>query len=176
MNSIFNYFNDNDNIRTLTSVLALILSLSNTIYLIITQNFKIKVKFKEYVFIDKINDKPLILGVIIENQSRLPVSISRMFLHINRERFEFSWFPQLVFESNLHRNEKSLNESNIYSLCFPQNINSLCSCCGYFVVRSDSKFDVNDLKQSKCKIEIQSNRGKRKFKIDFSVLGYGLSR
>lgn len=176
MKPFFDFFNNNDNIRTMTSVLAFILSLSNTIYLVFTQRFKIKVRFKEYVFINKIKDKPLILGMVIENPSRLPVSVSRMFLHVNKQKFEFSWFPQIIFESNLKQKENIIDKSNIYSLCFPQNINSLGSCCGYFALCSDNKFDINDIKQAKCKIEIHSNRGKRKFKIDFSFLDYGLSR
>jgi len=176
VNYIFDYLADNDNVKTFISVLAFILSVSNTAYLLITQRFNLKVLFKEYTIIDKIDDKPFILGLIIENKSRLPVSVSRMFLHINKEKFEFSWFPQIVFSSVLNQSEKTLSQSDTYSLCFPQNISSLGSCCGYFAIRSNNNFTIDDLKKSKCRIEIHSNRGKRSFKIDFSVLDCKLSK
>lgn len=177
MNNIWKFLSDTDNIKTLISTLAFILSLINTAYLIYTQRFKLNASFKEYTIVDSICDKPLILGTIIENYSRVPTSVSRMYLYINNKKYEFSWFPQIVFSSSF--NDKSENKSStadVWSLCFPQNISSLGSCCGYFVVRTEGKFNVDDLKKSNCRIEIHTNRGKRKFKIDFSTLDCKLSR
>lgn len=170
MKYFFDYLNDNDNVKTLISVFAFILSFLNTAYLLCTQRFRIKISFKEYTIIENISDKPLILGTVIENLSRVPVSVSRMYLYVNNEKFEFSWFPQLIFASNLTQNGKKQSKANIYSSCFPQNISPLGSYCGYFAVISRDTFTVDDLKKAKCRIEIHSSRGKRRFKIDFSNL------
>lgn len=170
MNYFFDYLNNNDNVKTLMTVLAFILSFLNTAYLLCTQKFKLKISFKDYTIIKSLSDKPLILGISIENLSRTPISVSKMYLYINNEKFEFSWFPLPVFTSSITQNGKKQNEIDVYSLYLPQNISSLGSCCGYFVVKSEGAFTIDDLISSKCSIEIHSSRGKRRFKIDFSVL------
>ena len=53
MNNICKFLSNNDNITTIISVLAFVLSMINTFYLIFTQRPKIKVSFKEYTFLKK---------------------------------------------------------------------------------------------------------------------------
>lgn len=176
MNNILNFLSDNDNIKTVISVLAFILSIINTFYLIFTQRPKIKVNFKEYTFSKNMPDTPFLLGVIIENKSRLSVSISKMNMSINNTKYEFSWIPIIICNTNLSQNNNTLDKVSVHSLTFPQHISPLSSCCGYFSMASKGKFNADELKKSKCKLEVFTSRGKKSFKIDFLTLENKLSR
>lgn len=176
MNNIWKFLSDNDNITTVISMLAFILSVINTFYLIFTQRPKIKVGFKEYTFLNTLSDKPFLLGVIIDNNSRLSVSISKMNLIVDNEKHEFSWMPIIIYNSNLYQNNKIFEKASVHSLTFPQNISSLGSCCGYFAIITKGQFDSNKLRKSKCVLEVFTSRGRKKFKVDFSNLDNKLSR
>ncbi len=176
MNNIWKFLSDNDNIKTVISVLAFILSVINTFYLFFTQRPKIKASFKEYTFLKNICDKPFLLGVIIENKSRLPVSISKMNLSVDNVKYEFSWIPIILYNSNLSQNDKVFEKTSVHSLTFPQHISSLGSCCGYFAIITKDQFDAYKLRDSKCILEVYTSRGKKSFKIDFSNLDNKLSR
>lgn len=119
MNNIWKFLSNNDNITTIISVLAFVLSMINTFYLIFTQRPKIKVSFKEYTFLKNLPDKPFLLGVIIENKSRLSVSISKMNLNINDTKYEFSWIPIIICNTNLSQNNNTLDKVSVHSLTFP---------------------------------------------------------
>lgn len=176
MNNIWNFLSDTDNIKTIISVSAFILSVINTFYLFLTQRPKIRVNFKEYSFLNTLSDKPFLLGVIIDNKSRLPISISKMNLSVDNVKYEFSWIPIIIYTSDFSQNKKILEKASVHSLTFPQNINSLGSCCGYFTIITKGQFDSNKLKKSKCILEVFTSRGKKSFKIDFSNLDNKLSR
>ncbi len=175
MNNIWKFLSNNDNITTIISVLAFVLSMINTFYLIFTQRPKIKVSFKEYTFLKNLPDKPFLLGVIIENKSRLSVSISKMNLSINDTKYEFSWIPIIICNTNLSQNNNTLDKVSVHSLTFPQHISPLNSCCGYFSMASKGIFNADELKKSKCKLEVFTSRGKKSFKIEFLNLENKLS-
>ena len=109
------------------SSLALLLSLANTIYILICNhkriNLIIKKKKKNIV-----NGKYIyIFDLMIENKSRLAVAISFLKIVKNKEEFIFNVNPKLISEITSQTGKNITGEFSLYSSSFPVNITGLNS-------------------------------------------------
>jgi hypothetical protein len=160
----------NDYVCTYIALAGFIISIVNSIYLVSVNSFKAALVQKSYAFCDNRNGHPAYFELAIENKSRIPMSVSRMFLIINNQKYEFQWETERIGHFAFKTNGKVTEEYSTYSLTLPQNISGMGAIGGFFFVPTDDLISRSDFINSQLWIEIHTNRGKKKFKIDLSKL------
>ena len=166
MNSFFS----NDYVSTCISLAGFILSVINSLYLIAVNSFKIDLIQKSYAFCDTLDRHPVYFELAIENKSRIQVSISRMFLLVNNKKYEFQWEKERIGRTEFKCNGELIEGYSTYSLTLPQSIPGFGVIGGFFYVVTDSSINESDLKSADVKIEIHTNRGRKRFKVYLSDL------
>ena len=88
MSNLFDFVS-NDYISTYIAVASFVISIANSIYLICINSFKISLIAKSYALCDNLEGHPIYFELAIENNSRIPLAVSRMYLNVNERKYEF---------------------------------------------------------------------------------------
>lgn len=154
------------NLSIIISIIALIVSMTNLIYLIITNKKHIHLKIDSYTK-DNVHDKEFyFFNVTITNKSRLSIAINEITINYKRKNYLFLKSPRLLFESQTTRGKEIIRKKEIYSIKFPININGLCSEQMFLVMRSGPQ----DFENGKVKINVKTSRGQVKIRLkDFDT-------
>lgn len=160
-----NFFN-NDTLKAFISIAGFFLSIFNLIYLLATNIFKIRFIAKSYAFCANLKRHPMFFEFAIENHSRIPISISRMFLVINEIYYEFQWEKEEIGYSKHSQGERTLESTYFYSIPLPQYISGMGVVGGFFYVNTNDELTEEIFLNSNVFIELHTSRGKRKFKLD----------
>lgn len=163
-------FVDNETLKTIISIMGFALSIFNLCYLLITNCFKIKFISKSYAFCSNLHKHPIFFEFAIENHSRIPVSLSRMFLIVNGISYEFQWEKEEIGYSNRNQGEKILANNSFYSISLPQIIPGMGIVGGFFLVNTDDELTEENFLKSTVFVVVHTGRGKRKFKLDVPKL------
>lgn len=169
MDNLFDIIS-NDYVRTFTSLAGLLISIINSIYLISTNTFNIDLIQKSYLFSDNRKMHPIAFEFAIENNSRIQVSVLRMFLLVNDQRYEFQWDKERIRRREHKTNDEVIEAYSTYSLTLPQSISGLGAIGGFFFVNTSNELNRTDFLNSKVYVEVWTNRGKKKFKVNLSNL------
>lgn len=151
--------------RTIISVLAFILSLSNSIWLYCVNRLKLHIVFKGVSIAKELEEKPLLANMAIENHSRLPISISRIVLYIDNVPFEFSWNTILIYNDKFTVDGKCVHNYNKRSVEIPLTISALGVVGGKFLIAPSNGMNEETLNSAKLKLQVFTNRGKKIFAI-----------
>ena len=149
------------NLSIIISFIALIISITNLIYLIITNKKKIVLKIDNYTK-GKVDDNEFyFFNVTITNKSRLPIAINEITINYKNENYSFIKSPRLILEGQTTRGKEVIRRKEIYSIRFPININGLCSEQMFLVM-----YEPQEFRNEKVKIKVKTSRGqvKKKFK------------
>lgn len=149
-----------NNIGIIISILALILSVFNFIYLITTNMKKLKLKVENYSYCNVDGKKFYFFNVMFSNNSRLPIAINEIDLLQNKKVYHFIKSKRLLLDGQTTRNKQIIRTKKVYSAKFPININGLCSE-QYFIVM----YGPDNIDNSNLKIILRTNRGKIKMKF-----------
>lgn len=145
---------DWDKILATISVLAFIMSSATWIMAFCTQRKKLKITVQDY---RRIKNRYTFF-VMIENQSRLPISITRFFLLSNDGLTECAIEPTLIKE-NIRKSKGQIIETiNQRSMPLPLNLSSLGALSGYVLFRSETEILTADA--TEVNFVIHTNRGK----------------
>lgn len=137
----------------IVSGISLIISVANTVVNLASRRKKIRISILEYGYY--LGENQFVLS--FENCSQLPVSVSRMFLCINGERYECRLLPRTVREITHYRGEISETEK-INTLPFPIYLSSLGCSSGYVVFPKSPKAFENQ--NTLANFQLYTNRGK----------------
>lgn len=169
MNNLFEIVS-NDYVRTYVALAGFVISIINSIYIIAVNSFKMSLVQKSFAFCDNHIGHPAYFELTIENKSRIQMSISRMFLIINDVKYEFQWEKERIAHFEFKTGNVVTEEYSTYSLTLPQNIPGMGAIGGFFFVPTDDEISRRDFLNAEIWIEIHTNRGKKKFKVDLSKL------
>ena len=158
--SISNFFIKNHS--AIIAVISLLLSLYNWWYDFRHTKAKINLIYKEHELMN-IYGTPLRFNLIIENLSHLDVSISRMFLKVGKEIYEFDFLPYHVIAMNAPEEAKI-----IYSSSLPITISGLGAFGGFLCIRTDNypNFNMQSLYTQDVSVIVHTNR---KLKKSFTI-------
>lgn len=139
----------------IASGVSLVLSVLNFVIAAINRRRKINISILEYSFGS--GENQFLLS--FENCSQLPVSISRIFLHIDGKKYECVLLSQVVREIIHFRNGTSETEE-IKTLPLPIYLGALGCASGYVLFQKCSRgFESNE---TRVIFELYTNRGKIK--------------
>ena len=142
-------------ISFIVSGVSLVLSVLNFVISAINRRRKINISILEYSFSNGENQ----FLISFENCSQLPVSISRIFLHIDGEKYECALIPRTVRKITHYSNSTSETEE-IKTLPFPVYLGSLGCASGYVAFPKCPKGFENN--ETHVIFELYTNRGKIK--------------
>lgn len=103
--------------------------------------------------------------LLIENQSNLPVSVSRILISIGNVSGEFLHEKYYVTSQKCSSDNNSTITNSIYTVPLPVKIEGLGAIGGYFKLQLPEYISESQLIKSEVKITLVTNRGKRRFKI-----------
>lgn len=146
-----------ETLTLLVSIFSLFLSLANTGYLIFINRKSINISYKKLYDCSEFNDKSMFFNFIIENKSRLKISISRVIFVLGNQKLEFSDFPVRVYNNTTTTGKTVTSSFDVYSKTFPQDIDGLSSIGGLFEI---ANFPFEDFYNSNSfSLEIYTSRG-----------------
>lgn len=154
-----------DNITLAIAIAGFLLSVINIVKDLILNRSKISINLDRATMLLYRSNHPILFRMIVENKSRLPICISRMFLVCNGKTFEFEWIPERVFNGTERQGEQVLDSNNQYSTSLPSVAQGLGAIGGFFFVYTDNDYTIDDLIRYPSKIIVNTNRGKKKFNI-----------
>ena len=147
-----------ENITFLIAVIGFLLSLWNFLKELWYNRSKINIRFKNQAPIISLGDKCLRIELSIENKSRIPISISRMFLVYKDIEYEFEWIPRLVVYDHIKEQNNIHDIMKNCTLALPTTIPGLGVYGGYFIAVINEDF-YSDIKNDYF-LKIQTNRKK----------------
>lgn len=169
MDSLFDFVS-NDYIRTYIALSGFIISVANSVYLISVNSFKINLIQKSYSFCAREMNHPVYFEFAIENKSRTPVSVSRMYLNVNKKRYEFQWDKERIGHCEFKTGEVVTEAYSTYSVTLPQIIQGCGVVGGFFYVETDNSLTEKEFESSEISIEIHTGKGRKVFKTDLSKM------
>ncbi len=137
------------------SMVSLVLS---TLHWLYDRNHeKANIAIEERGFLPNIafsnNREYSVFSIIIKNQSKFDIAITRIFLKYKDEIIEFEW----------HSNMKtSVFHKELNSTPLPLHIFGLSAYGGYFFLPKNDRVDTCELSNNSFIIEIQTSRGYKK--------------
>lgn len=164
MGEIINFIVNNFSI--ILSVLALIISFINLIYLFFTNRKKLNIEINNYTLMNIGESKNwYIFNVELINKSRLPVSINEINILDKGITYAIIKSPRLLSEKNNTRNREIIKHQEVHSSKFPINLGGLTSEQKFIVMYGPERFS-----DDKVKIIINTNRGKIKKNLVYKNL------
>lgn len=148
-------------ITTIIAIIGLILSLYNFFSNLYNNRVRLRIEYISCCYIDS----SLAFTFVFENFSRLPITISRLFIDLGSKRYEFQWHSELL-EFGLNRNLFVNPGGKFSSLGFPCEITGLGAVSGVFLINRSSLPPLPlKLKNETAQLYLHTSRGKRKTKI-----------
>lgn len=157
------FISQKDSITFLIALFGFVLSMYNFIRTLIQDHIHLRISYKNHLCIPTSSKGSMILAMDIENLSRLPISISRMFLNIGDDIFEFSYMPHFVYERTERCGDEIVDKITTYTIQFPISISALGIDGGFFHIVGN--ITEQRLAKEKTSITIWTNRGKRTYEI-----------
>ena len=154
-----------ENITFLIAVIGFFLSVLNFIKNIMENRFKLKLEFKSAGIQNKFPNNPIYFEMLMENCSRLPVSIARIFLKIGSEQFEFDWKEHEIYCDKVIQNQKIVTTKTHYSSTLPHTIEGLGIWGRFFYVKTNETFHFDSFLKNNNTLILYTNRGKKKLKL-----------
>lgn len=151
-----------DIITLLIALIGFSLSIYNFILSLIANHVKLQITYKNHLC-GKPDLSFMIIMMHIENMSRLPISVSRMFLNIGNTSYEFSSMKQFAYQRTRRSGDKTYDDIVTHTLELPQSIPALGIAGGFFHVVGD--ITNEQLLNEKTSITLWTTRGKRTYKI-----------
>ncbi|MBR1530013.1 MAG: hypothetical protein IJ642_12045 [Oscillospiraceae bacterium] len=153
------------------AALALLLSIFNTITLMIdkSRNFSIlfdKVYVSDYVSHHDQKQDSIKIKYTISNYSQLPISITRIRIIIDDNYFDVDYIPHYIESSDYKSNGKTISETILNSTVLPIQLSALGANSG-FLAFAIPKGTLTG-KESKLKFQISTNRGEA-ITADFTI-------
>lgn len=111
----------------LISILALIGGLSSWLYIWYLN----RVNFSLGIYAKLLSSKGILLYLYFANESRLPISLTKISLLHGDDCLYCKPIPELVFQSTSRTGDRVTNEEKHYSLQLPINLDSLSASSGY---------------------------------------------
>lgn len=145
-------------LSNILGICGFIISIINLVYFFIIRRKKLKISILYFGKIEKFNKSNFYqVKFVIENQSQLPVTISRVRVKNNNEWVDSYPIPRLVAWYSEKENDKIIEYQEVNSTIMPIHLVSLGAFVGYvcFLFPQDSLPD-----NKKClTFEIYTNRG-----------------
>ena len=114
-----------------------------------------------------INSRELIyFQLSIENHSRLPISISRMFFEYDEQSYEFGWVPEIILEKTSRVGGVIENKRTYLSEQLPHTIEGLGVWGGFFYINYTSPVKEGHFLRSPKHIKFHTNRGIKLLNLD----------
>lgn len=157
------FISQKDSITFLIALLGFVLSMYNFIRALIQDHIHLRISYKNHLCSPTSSKGFMILAMDIENLSRLPISISRMFLNIGDETFEFSYMPHYVYERTQRCGDEIVDKITTHTLQFPLSIPTLGVAGGFFHIVGN--FTEQQLTKEKLSVTLWTTRGKRTYEI-----------
>lgn len=154
-----------DKITLFIAIIGCLLSLYNFIKDIAMNRSRLSISFKKATLLKPYNGNPIVFRMMIENCSRLPISISRMFLSCEDAFIEFEWVPENIFHAETLQSGKIINSNTYSSVSFPINIPGLGAAGGFFNLYT---YDTNihtKFYNRHLELILHTNRGKKRFAL-----------
>lgn len=152
------------------AVLSFCISVWNFIETRLQNRVCLSVECKDFIIAENFTRQPLYIALSIVNKSRLPIAVSRAFIAIRGETFEFSWIPQVVHQARLGTKNETFDRTIVKSNIFPLNLAGLGTCGGYFYTETFGRINEYDAKDSTAEITLHTNRGVKKYSITLSTI------
>lgn len=147
------------------AVISFLMSIWNFVETRLQSRVNLAVSCKDFLYVDFLDTKPLFIGLTISNKSRLQISISRLFINLDGNSYEFSWIPMPIFNARITQNSELRGETYINSLVPPLNLSALSSISGYFAISSHGKINTNSICNSDVEIKLYTNRGIKSYTV-----------
>lgn len=154
--------NNQSAITFVISIVGFILSLYNFGIGLIHNHIHIRITYKNHLCITG-DPKALLIMMNIENLSRLPISISRAFLCVGENRYEFSSMPHFAYERTQRTGDEIHDKVVTHTTELPCPIPALGAVGGFFHVIAPVTNER--LLTEPTKIVLWTNRGKRAYKV-----------
>ena len=150
------------------ALVGFLLSLWNFFTPLLKNRCNIQIDCKDFITASHLKrggKMPMYLSLIINNKSTLPISISRLFINIDQQTFEFTWIPQVVHQSRLTCRDTILDSTIVKTHPIPVQIPSLNLTSGYFCAFVDSSLTDEILLKAHCSITLHTNRGVKNYDL-----------
>lgn len=138
------------------SFLALIGGLSSWLYIW----YMNRVNFSLSIYAKLISSKGILLYLCFANESRLPISLTKISLLQGDDYISCKPIPELVFQLTSRTGDTITNKEKHYSLQIPINLDSLSASSGYLYFPLKQEIVLQNA--SALTFEVQTNRGETK--------------
>lgn len=162
------FMNIKELVTLLIALIGFLLSLWNFFAPLLRNRCNLQIECKDFAtapHLTKDGKMPMYLSLIINNKSALPISISRLFININQQTFEFTWIPQVVHQSRLTCKNTILDSTVVKTHPIPVQIPALNLTSGYFCVFVDSALTDEILLKTHCSITLHTNRSVKTYDL-----------
>lgn len=153
------------NITTVLSIIGLILSLFNILYLVYTNRKHFHFRVIRLSLLEDYPNHPIELEIEFDNKSRLPIGISRVLIQVQGKKYLADWKARILFNETQKVGKEINDRVQTYTLSLPQNMMGLWSTEGSFYIETSDDFDPQTLLNDDSKIIIYTTRGIKKYSI-----------
>lgn len=159
-----------DIITFIIAIVSFGLSLWNFIETRLNNRVNLSVECKDFVIAQHFSRQPLYIALSLINKSQLPISISRAFITIDNETFEFSWIPQVVHQARLGTKYETFDRTIVKSITLPLSLAGLGTVGGYFYAETFGRIKEEKIKNTNAVIVLHTNRGVKQYSVALSTI------
>lgn len=151
-----------ENISFVIAVIGCMLSVYNFVHEKLQNQMKINITYKNH-FIAEHDHKSITISLAFENLVKNPISISRIYLCVDNEKYDFYWIPQFVLRATQRTNGQVFDEINVHSIPLPFTIEGYGVVGGFFFTKAPQS--IYDLENTDTSLLVYSNKGIKKYPI-----------
>lgn len=159
-----------DIITFIIAIVSFGLSLWNFIETRLNNRVNLSVECKDFIIADHFSRQPLYIALSLVNKSQLPIAISRAFISLENETFEFSWIPQIVHQARLGTKNETFDRTIVKSIILPLNVAGLSTIGGYFYTETFGRITEEQIKNTNATITLHTNRGVKKYSVPLNTI------
>ena len=161
MNTISSLFT-RENINFSIAIISFILSVYNFAHEKLQNRMKLNITYKNH-FIAEHDHKSITISLAFENLVKNPISISRIYLCVDDEKYDFYWIPQFVLRATRQTNGEVTAEINVHPIPLPFTIEGYGVVGGFFFTKAPQS--VYDLENANTSLLVYSNKGIKTYPI-----------
>ena len=161
MNTIHSLFT-RGNINFVIAVIGFTLSVYNFVHERMQNRMKINITYKNH-FIAEHDHKSITISLAFENLVKNPISISRIYLCVDDEKYDFYWIPQFVLRATQQTNGQVIDEINVHTIPLPFTIEGYGVVGGFFFAKAPQP--IYALESANTSLLVYSNKGIKKYPI-----------
>lgn len=159
-----------DIVTFVIAIVSFCLSLWNFIETRLNNRVNLSVECKDFIVAEHLSRQPLYIALSLINKSQLPISISRAFITLDNETFEFSWIPQVVHHARLGTKDETFDRTIVKSVTLPLNLSGLGTIGGYFYTETFDRIKWKNIKDTNAIITLHTNRGIKQYSVILSTI------